>query len=550
MLRQYGNFPSHLLSFQRGLFGFPTLRLMNLTNNNNNKSKEVTGSVGKTLRSIVKLRYTNQYLKLHRDYWGTTYRTADWLTCKDTTRQPSSSPFVLTMKLIYGWAFFRNQVTNLRGRSSAEAGDGCPCCGKNETGPEHMGSCSHVVQQTTRQTFSALRKQIWDEPKLDDRNKAMLANMEDLPEGNWRQPRSDDPILDDDSNGLRALLLNFGSDAYRRGIWQIEIREGLQHLGVTEEQAVRALSKIRTLHQAELSTLYRNRCKEAHRKSQLSQKTKNRGYSTHRRANGHKTKTYPFRPQRADPGDDRREDARQKRANKKRLMDLFMNMKKRGKTDANGSDGCTGVSADTGAASDGDSNKPCDGEAPDYNGDNAHSDGYANISSDSDGYASISTDSSGDADGTTPNLDDDGGSTYDDDNIIHPDIADNIHHDDTNNDSPITDNNDNNVLHNDAMSQGNAQCRRHGNTHEGGDTSDVPRLKLRRRKNNTKKTTTAGPQRKESSHRATGQLDTPPAGAYGPTTERPPQTATTHKPTDTNGAAQRQAEAYYQLQGD
>jgi len=36
MLRQYGNFPSHLLSFQRGLFGFPTLRIMNLTNNNNN----------------------------------------------------------------------------------------------------------------------------------------------------------------------------------------------------------------------------------------------------------------------------------------------------------------------------------------------------------------------------------------------------------------------------------------------------------------------------------------------------------------------------------
>ena len=34
MLRQYGNFPSHLLSFQRGLFGFPTLRIMNLTNNN------------------------------------------------------------------------------------------------------------------------------------------------------------------------------------------------------------------------------------------------------------------------------------------------------------------------------------------------------------------------------------------------------------------------------------------------------------------------------------------------------------------------------------
>ena len=216
-------------------------------------------------------------------------------------------------------------------------------------------------------------------------------------------------------------------------------------------------------------------------------------------------------------------------------MDLFMNMKKRGKTDAHGSDGCTSVSADTGDASDCDSKKPCDGEAPDYNGDNAHSDGYANISSDSDGYASISTDSSGDADGTTPNLDD---------------IADNIHHDDTNNDSPITDNNDSNVLHNDAMSQGNARCRRHGNTHEGGDTSDVPRLKLRRRKNNTKKTTTAGPQRKESSHRATGQLDTPPAGAYGPTTERPPQTATTHKPTDTNGAAQRQAEAYYQLQGD
>jgi hypothetical protein len=480
----------------------------------------------------------------------------------------------------------------------------------------------------------------------------MLANMEDLPEGNWRQPRSDDPILDDDSNGLRALLLNFGSDAYRRGIWQIEIREGLQHLGVTEEQAVRALSKIRTLHQAELSTLYRNRCKEAHRKSQLSQKTKNRGYSTHRRANGHKTKTYPSRPQRADPGDDRREDARQKRANKKRLMDLFMNMKKRGKTDAHGSDGCTSVSADTGDASDCDSKKPCDGEAPDYNGDNAHSDGYANISSDSDGYASISTDSSGDADGTTPNLDDDGGNAYDDDNIIHPDIADNIYHDNTNNDSPINDddeprditgkdsisnicakqppnlnmhntngnfnvnininiinNNSNNnsdshptadeecpttaaaltptltpasqtvitsvcaaltppghtyaqtatnevssddsdVPHRDAVNPDNAQCRRHGNTHESGDTFEQPRLKLKRRKNNTKKTTTTGPQRKESSNQATEQLNTPPAGANDPALERPPQTATTHKPTDTNGAAQRQAEAYYQLQGD
>ena len=252
-------------------------------------------------------------------------------------------------------------------------------------------------------------------------------------------------------------------------------------------------------------------------------------------------------------------------------MDLFMNMKKRGKTDANGSDGCTGVSADTGAASDGDSNKPCDGEAPDYNGDNAHSDGYANISSDSDGYASISTDSSGDADGTTPNLDDDGGNAYDDDNIIHPDIADNIYHDNTNNDSPINDddeprditgkdsisnicakqppnlnmhntngnfnvnininiinNNSNNnsdsyptadeerpttaaaltptptpasqttatnevssddsdVLHRDAVNPDNAQCRRHGNTHESGDTFEQPRLKLKRRKNNTKK---------------------------------------------------------------
>jgi hypothetical protein len=39
MLRQYGNFPSHLLSFQRGLFGFPTLRIMNLTNNNNNNNQ-------------------------------------------------------------------------------------------------------------------------------------------------------------------------------------------------------------------------------------------------------------------------------------------------------------------------------------------------------------------------------------------------------------------------------------------------------------------------------------------------------------------------------
>ena len=147
---------------------------------------------GKTLPSVVQHHYATLYLKLNPPPGRNPqlHRTTDWLTCATKLRdQPRSTPHILTMKLVHGWAFFRNQTSNLRGRSSNESQYGCPFCGQPETGPDHLGQCQHTTQTLTRQAHSADRCDLWLQSHLPPEIAAWLVHWERLDEHQrWQTP--------------------------------------------------------------------------------------------------------------------------------------------------------------------------------------------------------------------------------------------------------------------------------------------------------------------------------------------------------------------------